>query len=88
MSQIRIKNISLVPLKTELSHLPEQKLLINTINAHSYNTARKDAAFAEALLKGEALIPDGAGVVKAIRFLRGEHIKRTAGWDLFVWKMQ
>ena len=39
--------------------LPESKLFINTINAHSYNTAQKDPLFAEALMKGDALIPDG-----------------------------
>ena len=57
---LRLKTISLLGHPGELDTLPEGKLLINTINAHSYNTARKDAAFAEALLKGDALIPDGA----------------------------
>ena len=38
--------------------MPSGKVLINTINAHSYNTAQKDALFAEALLKGDYLIPD------------------------------
>jgi len=70
-------------------------LLINTINAHSYNMARKDAAFAEALLGGDVLIPDGASIVKAVKWLtpnppKGEvrnEMKRIAGWDLFVWEM-
>ena len=68
--------------------MPEGKLLINTINAHSYNTALKDAEFAEALLKGGALIPDGASMVLAFRWLRKESIERTAGWDLFEYEME
>lgn len=32
-----------------LAELSESKLLINTINAHSYNVAQKDVLFAEAL---------------------------------------
>ena len=48
----------------QLKALPQGKLLINTINAHSYNTALKDALFAEALMKGDALIPDGASIVR------------------------
>ena len=71
-----------------LTTLPEGKLLINTINAHSYNTARKDAAFAEALLKGDALIPDGASIVLAFKLLRHEKIERIAGWDLFQYEMK
>ena len=63
--------------------LPEGKLLINTINAHSYNTALKDKAFAEALMKGDVLIPDGASIVKACRWLKAKSRpeERIAGWD-------
>lgn len=67
---VETKTISLLGHRSELDALPEGKVLINTINAHSYNTARKDAAFAEALLKGDALIPDGASIVLAFKFLR------------------
>lgn len=75
---LRLKTISLLGHPGELDTLPEGKLLINTINAHSYNTARKDAAFAEALLKGDALIPDGASIVLAFKLLRHEKIERIA----------
>ena len=69
--------------------LPEGKLLINTINAHSYNTALKDKVFAEALMKGDVLIPDGASIVKACRWLKAKSRpeERIAGWDLFVFEM-
>ena len=69
---------------------PEQlKLLINTINAHSYNTALKDPLFAKALMKGDVLIPDGASIVKACKWLnaKSKPKERIAGWDLFVYEM-
>ena len=53
---LKLKTISLLGHRSELDALPEGKLLINTINAHSYNTALKDPAFAEALLRGDALM--------------------------------
>ena len=46
---LKLKTVSLLKHRSDLSILPEDKLLINTINAHSYNTALKDAEFAEAL---------------------------------------
>lgn len=85
---LRIKNIVLLQRKADLSSLPKTKLLINTINAHSYNTARKDKAFAEALTQGGVLIPDGAGIVLAVQLLRKERIERIAGWDLFQFEMR
>lgn len=41
---LKLKDIKIVESKKELEALPEGKLLINTINAHSYNTALKDTA--------------------------------------------
>ena len=63
--------------------------MINTINAHSYNTAQKDELFAEALKNGDYLIPDGASIVKACRWLKAKSqpIERVAGWDLFEFEM-
>ena len=75
--------------KAELAALPEGKLLINTINAHSYNTARKDELFAEALMNGDVLIPDGVSIVKACRWIKAKSLpkERIAGWDLFEFEM-
>lgn len=87
--EFRLKNLKLVESKRELGTLPEGKLLINTINAHSYNTALEDSKFAEALLGGDALIPDGASIVKACRWLgaKSRPVERVAGWDLFEFEM-
>lgn len=86
---LKLKNISLVKNRQELNDLPDGKLLINTINAHSYNTALKDPLFAEALLKGDALIPDGASIVMACKWLKNPQspLERIAGWDLFQFEM-
>ena len=73
----------------QLKSLPQGKLLINTINAHSYNTALKDPLFAKALMKGDVLIPDRASIVKACKWLnaKSKPKERIAGWDLFVYEM-
>lgn len=85
---LRIKNIAFRKDKEALQGLPEGLLLITTINAHSYNVAQEDAEFASALLGSDVLIQDGAAIVKAVKWLRGEKIERIAGWDLFVWEME
>ena len=45
----QLKTLTILGSKAELASLPDGKILINTINAHSFNTAQKDKLFAEAL---------------------------------------
>lgn len=87
---IRLKDLCILSSKKELDRLKDGKLLINTINAHSYNTALKDSLFAEALMKGDVLIPDGASIVMACKWLKAKSQpeERIAGWDLFVYEME
>lgn len=87
---MRLKDLDILTSRAELVKLPEGKLLINTINAFSYDNARKDAMFSEALQKGGVLIPDGISIVKACRFLnaKSQPKERIAGWDLFVFEME
>lgn len=86
----KLKTLTILGSKAELVALPEGKLLINTINAHSYNTARKDELFAEALTNGDVLIPDGVSIVKACRWIKAKSQpkERIAGWDLFSFEME
>ena len=86
---MRLKDINIVCSKDELKRMKDGKVLINTINAHSYNTALKDPVFAEALMNGDALIPDGASIVMACRWLKAKSqpTERIAGWDLFEYEM-
>ena len=87
---LKLKDINILGSREELRRLPEGKLLINTINAHSYNTAQKDVVFAEALTNGDVLIPDGASIVKACRWIKAKSQpkERIAGWNLFVHEME
>ena len=85
-----LKSLDILGSKAELASLPEGKLLINTVNAHSYNTARKDSLFAEALMNGDVLIPDGVSIVKACKWIKAKSLpkERIAGWDLFSFEME
>ena len=86
---LRLKDLFVLETCEALGSIPAGKILINTINAHSYNTAQKDALFAEALKNGDYLIPDGASIVMACRWLnvKSQPKERIAGWDLFVHEM-
>ena len=87
---LKLKELNIVESKDTLSRIPEGKVLINTINAHSYNVAQKDELFAEALTNGDYLIPDGASIIKACKLLKAKSLpkERIAGWDLFVFEME
>ncbi len=64
-----------------------KKLLINTINAHSYNIAKKDVYFQKALFASHILLPDGISIVWAVKLFKGETINRISGYDLFEYEM-
>ena len=87
---LRLSDLSIVESKQALDTIPVRKILINTINAHSFNVAQKDELFAEALTKGDYLIPDGASIIKACKWLKAKSQpkERIAGWDLFAFEMQ
>lgn len=87
---LKLKELPLLTSKRDLLSLPDKKLLINTINAHSYNTAQNDILFAEALTHGDILIPDGISIVKANKWLNAktQPKERIAGWDLFEFEMK
>lgn len=86
---IKLRELNILKSKSELADLPEGKLLINTVNAHSFNTAIKDALFAETLIKGDVLLPDGASIVMACKWIgkKDRPTERIAGWDLFEYEM-
>ena len=53
------------------------------LNPHSYEVAREDAAFWQALGNAEALIADGSGITIARRLLRRPVPPRVTGYDAF-----
>ncbi len=60
----------------------ETKKIINTINPHSYITAKSDKIFEKALRSSDLLIPDGSGIVLAAKQINKKSIKKIAGADL------
>lgn len=59
-----------------------KRQIINTINPHSYVTAKEDKPFFEALQDSNLLIPDGSGIVMAAKQINKQNIKKIAGADL------
>lgn len=78
------------PLYTgRLADLPaSQKYLVSCLNQYTYCIAEEDVQFKEALLNSEVLLPDGIGIVAAVKFLNGKRIKKIAGADLHLYLLQ
>jgi len=60
----------------------DKRLVINTINPHSYIIAENDKNFKNALLDSDILLPDGVGITKAVFLLKGKWINKIAGMDI------
>lgn len=71
-----------------LNEINQPKALINTLNAHSFNTVQNDEEFHKALQSCDVLLPDGISIVMAMRMLTGKKIKKIAGNDLFLYEME
>lgn len=69
---LKLSELKIVESKDTLRDILDGKVLINTINAHSFNQAQKDELFAEALKNGDYLIPDGASIIMACKFLKAK----------------
>ena len=70
-------------INTTLPEYPfDKKLIINTINPHSYTVAKKDLLFKKALENSDFLLPDGIGIVLAAKVLKRKKIKKIAGADI------
>lgn len=65
-----------------LDELPEQKTIINTINAYSWTMTDRFGDFKQALQTSDVLLPDGVSIVLAAKLLTGKVIKKIAGADL------
>lgn len=66
----------------KIDTVTKDKLVINTINAHSYIMAKSDLMFQDALKSSDFLIPDGSGIVLAAKQLKNRQIEKIAGADL------
>ena len=70
-------------LKAQLKAVARKKVIINTLNPHSYVVAKKDLAFSSALKGSDLLVADGAGTVLGIKHTHNIDIHRIAGFDVF-----
>ncbi len=80
-----MKEVSLHTYKVTMdyvfSEIPSEKTIVNTINPHSYITAKKDKLFAQALQNSDVLLPDGIGIIWAIKKKYGIQAEKVAGAD-------
>ena len=60
----------------------KEKVVINTINPHSYSVSKADTNFKNSLKSSDVLIPDGSGIVLAARVLLNKKINKITGPDL------
>jgi N-acetylglucosaminyldiphosphoundecaprenol N-acetyl-beta-D-mannosaminyltransferase len=58
------------------------KTVINTINQYSFCVAERDEEFKEALKNANVLLPDGIGIVIAVKNITGCELKKISGSDL------
>lgn len=86
---MKISDLHLTRSRADMDAWPAGKFLIDTVNAHSFVVARKDGAFAKALMRADALLPDGISIVKACRWLgtKNAPAEKIAGADLFAYEM-
>lgn len=66
----------------------DKKMVVNTINPHSYVTAKSDQEFEEALRDSDLLLPDGSGIVLAASQVNKKQINKIAGSDLHIYLLK
>lgn len=66
----------------------DSKIIVNTINPHSYCVSKKDSEFEQALKESDVLLPDGIGIVWAVNTLNSQKIHKIAGFDIFIYLMK
>ncbi|MCH7403847.1 WecB/TagA/CpsF family glycosyltransferase [Belliella kenyensis] len=60
------------------------RIVINTINPHSYHVALNDKFFHDSLMEADILLPDGVGIVLANKLINKTSIQKIAGYDIFL----
>lgn len=87
---LKLRDLKLLKSRADLEKIPPGKVLINTINAHSFNTAQHDQLFADSLAKCDVLLPDGVSILMACKWLaiKDGPEQRSPGWDLFETEMK
>ena len=55
----KLRDLKFVRTRSDIAQIPPGKVLINTINAHTYNIAQTDKLLADSLSKCDYLLADG-----------------------------
>jgi N-acetylglucosaminyldiphosphoundecaprenol N-acetyl-beta-D-mannosaminyltransferase len=72
-----------------LLDLPQSyRTVVNTINQYSFCVAEEDDEFKAALEKSDVLLPDGVGIVLAIKATTGLDVKKISGTDLHLQQLK
>ena len=67
----------------DLNNLPTlPQINISTINQYSFCIAEQDKDFKKALQDSDVLLPDGIGIVLAVKATSGQAIKKISGADM------
>ncbi len=82
MNNIQLFNYPIIKTDLNLLKLSKSKTIINTINPHSYCVAKSDPVFKMALQNSDILLPDGIGIVLAVKYLKNKKIQKIAGSDI------
>lgn len=87
---LKLRDLNFLKCRADIEKIPDGKVLINTINAHSFNVAQKDQLFADSLSKCDVLLPDGVSIIMACKLMRLKNCpeQRSPGWDLFEVEMK
>ena len=67
----------------QLDDFNSNKLLISTINPHSFYVADHDPLFKRSLQESHVLLPDGIGIVLANLLINFSRIPKISGMDIF-----
>jgi len=84
LSTIKILGYPVYAKSIDSSNLAKKRAVINTINPHCYIIAKRDRFYSQALHQSDILLPDGVGIIWAIKTLNGQKIKRISGSDLHI----
>lgn len=67
----------------DLSELPvKDKVVINTINQYSFCVAEQNSTFKQVLQNSDVLLPDGIGILVAVKLQTNQSIRKISGSDL------
>ena len=67
---MKFSEIVWVRSRKEMEKWPEGKFLVEAVNYRSFAISRGDITLSSALLEADALLPDGADIVKACKWLK------------------